>query len=399
MAWFGGRWPDTRGGAPEPRMRHPHASPLGAVVAGLGAIVAICGPALAQSDGATPATSTDPAAVIAIAEEVMAEHDLRGVILSVTVDDEELVTEALGESMTGVPATTDMHFRNGAVAISYVATVALQLAEEGVIGLDDTIDRWLPELPLADEVTVRMLMDMTSGYPDYVEDEGFLDALQDDPFRAWTPEELIAIGMAGTRHFEPGTNWTYAHTNYVILGRVLEAATGRPMVELIRSGCSIRSASRTRPTRARPRSPSRCSTPSRPSVAATSASQPAAVLRGVDLLGPVVDDHGGSHPDDRHPGHDHDRGGDRRGRAPLGGFPCRAGLRPPDRLREHGRGLPDLSRARRALRLWARRRAVGLVDPPEPGVQRLRRRGRVPTQRADRRSRSRRRSARARSTR
>ena len=207
----------------------------GAIVAGLGALVAIAmsGTGLAATDGETSELVADPEAIMAVMQDVMDEHDLRAVIVSVTIGDEELVTKALGESMSGVPATTDMHFRNGAVAISFVATVALQLAEEGVIGLDDTIDRWLPDLPVAHEVTVRMLMDMTSGYADYVEDEGFLDALKDDPFRSWSPEELIAIGMAGTRHFAPGTNWAYAHTNYVILGRVLEAATGRPMVELL----------------------------------------------------------------------------------------------------------------------------------------------------------------------
>jgi CubicO group peptidase (beta-lactamase class C family) len=233
MVLSSGRRPSTSDIGRDRRLRRPRVGRLGVVVAGLVALLVMSGTVLAQSDDATPGPGADPAAIMAVAQDVMDEHDLRAVIVRVTVDAEEVVTDALGESMTGVPATPDMHFRNGAVAISYVATVALQLAEEGVFGLDDTIDRWLPDLPLADEVTVRMLLDMTSGYPDYVEDEGFLVALEDDPFRAWTPEELIAIGMAGTRVFEPGTNWMYAHTNYVILGRLLEAATGRPMVELV----------------------------------------------------------------------------------------------------------------------------------------------------------------------
>ncbi len=64
-----------------------------------------------------------------IVQDTMAEKHLRAVIVRVTVDGEEIVTQAVGESMTGVPATTDMHFRNGAVAISYVSTLLLQLVE------------------------------------------------------------------------------------------------------------------------------------------------------------------------------------------------------------------------------------------------------------------------------
>src|SRR3712207_9541216 len=68
----------------------------------------------------------------------------KAVLVRVTEGTEEVATFAMGESMTGVPATVDMHFRNGAVAISYLGTVLLQLVDEGKVGLDDTIDRWLP---------------------------------------------------------------------------------------------------------------------------------------------------------------------------------------------------------------------------------------------------------------
>ena len=98
----------------------------------------------------------------------MAKYALKAVIVRVTIDGREVVTEALGESMTGVPATTDMHFRNGAVAFTYMATLVLQLVDQGVVRLDDPLATWLPELPDADRVTLRMLVNMTAGYPDYV---------------------------------------------------------------------------------------------------------------------------------------------------------------------------------------------------------------------------------------
>ncbi len=184
---------------------------------------------------ATPATTMpDRAAeIMAIAEDAMAQYDLNAVILKVTIDGEEIVTAALGESMTGVPATTEMHFRNGAVAISYVSTLLLVFVDQGLVSLDDPVSTWLPDLPDAERVTLRMLANMTAGYPDYVQNEALDTELYADPFRQWTPEELIAIGLSTPRVFAPGTNWDYSHTNYVILGQAMEAIGGASLNVLL----------------------------------------------------------------------------------------------------------------------------------------------------------------------
>ncbi len=79
-----------------------------------------------------------------------------------------MLTHAVGESMTGVPATTNMHFRNGAVAISYVSTLLLSLVDQDKVSLDDKLSKWLPDVPNADRVTLGQLAQMTSGYVDYV---------------------------------------------------------------------------------------------------------------------------------------------------------------------------------------------------------------------------------------
>jgi CubicO group peptidase (beta-lactamase class C family) len=181
---------------------------------------------------ATPVVGTpgDQAeAIIAIAREIMDQQDVRAVIVRVLIDGQEIVTEALGESMTGVPATTEMHFRNGAVAISYMSTLLLRLVDQNVVTLDDPLATWLPDLPDAARVTLRMLANMTAGYPDFVQNAGFIQALYEDPFRQWTPEEQIAIGLSTPRVFAPGTNWDYSHTNYVILGQALEKIAGQPL--------------------------------------------------------------------------------------------------------------------------------------------------------------------------
>lgn len=181
-----------------------------------------------------PARTASSDAVVRIVEEAMARDHLKAVIIRVTEDGQEVLTRAFGESMTGVPARTDMHFRNGAVAISYVAALLFRLVEQGIVGLDDTLARWLPDIPHADRVTLRQLAQMTSGYADYVlGNEAFQKAFDADPFRQWSPDELLRYAISAPLYYPPGTNWNYAHTNYVLLGLALEKATGRDMAELL----------------------------------------------------------------------------------------------------------------------------------------------------------------------
>lgn len=183
-----------------------------------------------------PEASVDVEAANAVRDEVidlMEEWDLRAVIVRATRDGEQIITEAFGESMTGVPATKEMHFRNGAVAISYVSTALLLLVEDGQVSLDDKLVKWLPEVPHAGQVTLGQLAQMTSGYPDYLWDPEVLDLLNEDPFRQWEPEELVAYATSKPLLYEPGTNWNYSHTSYVLLGLALEKITDKTVSELL----------------------------------------------------------------------------------------------------------------------------------------------------------------------
>ncbi|MFI6429682.1 serine hydrolase domain-containing protein [Rhodococcus oryzae] len=204
------------------------------VLVSLVGLVAACTSTDTASPPPSPADPAQTDAVKTIVREAMAKGHLKSVIVRATVDGREILTEAVGESMTGVPATTDMHFRNGAVAISYVSTLLLQLVDEGKVSLDDKVSTWLPYIPHSDLVTLGQLAQMTSGYPDYVLGATEFDAaIYADPFRRWTPEELIASATAKPLLYEPGTNWNYAHTNYVILGLALEKITGKRMTDLM----------------------------------------------------------------------------------------------------------------------------------------------------------------------
>ena len=173
------------------------------------------------------------AQIEAVARDAMAAYSLRALIIRATIDGQDVYTAAMGESLSGMPATPDMHFRNGAFAFTYIGEVFAKLVDAGSVSLDAKLATWFPELPRANQITVKNLLNMTSGYADYVYQPVILDSLNIDPFRQWTSDELVAIGMSAPEQFAPGTNWGYSHTNYVILGKVLEKITQKPLADVM----------------------------------------------------------------------------------------------------------------------------------------------------------------------
>jgi CubicO group peptidase (beta-lactamase class C family) len=209
-----------------------------ALLAGLAGCFGAPSPAASGSSsptgGPTPAASpvSDPE-IAAIVEDAMADLHLAAVIVQAQVGDETVISQAFGESMSGVPATTDMSFRNGAVAFEYIGNLLLQYVDDGTVALDDTIDQWAPELPESDKVTLLMLTNQTTGYPDYETDPGWTAAYNADPFHEFTYQERIDYAFSRPMQFEPGTNWSYAHTNFMILGEILSKIGGAPLDQLL----------------------------------------------------------------------------------------------------------------------------------------------------------------------
>jgi len=188
----------------------------------------------ALSAAAQTPQSDQASAIANVVQKAMKTEHLRAVIVKVTQGDKVVISQAFGESMNGVPATTAMHFRNGAVAFNYVGTLLMKFVDEHKVKLDDTIERWMPDLPEANKVTLKMLANQTSGYPDYETDPKFLAAFTADPFHIFMFEERLKIAFSRPIMFEPGTNWSYAHTNFMILGEILSKIGGKPLDVLLR---------------------------------------------------------------------------------------------------------------------------------------------------------------------
>ncbi len=163
------------------------------------------------------------------------ESEAPGVVAAVQTPDYTWV-RALGvaDRASKEPMTPEVHHRIGSVTKTFTATLLLQAAHEELLSLDDTIDQYVEGVPNGDKITLRQMADMTSGIASYTADDQWVKEWSSDPYRVWKPEELAQAGIKDSPQFDPGTEWFYSNTNYVLLGLVLEQVTGKPIGELYR---------------------------------------------------------------------------------------------------------------------------------------------------------------------
>src|SRR4051812_38638898 len=138
-------------------------------------------------------------------------------------------TAGVGDLATGAKVPRDGQVRIGSNTKVFTAVVVLQLVGEGKIGLDAPVDTYLPGLVRGDEIdgrhiTVRQLLQHTSGLPNYVKYLG-------DDVRYYDPRDLIDLALQHKADFAPGAKWEYSNTNYVLAGLIIQKVTGRPLAE------------------------------------------------------------------------------------------------------------------------------------------------------------------------
>jgi len=125
-----------------------------------------------------------------------------------------------------------------------VASAVLQLVEHGELDLDATLTELLPadvaaRIPDANAITLRMLLNHTSGLADYVDAE-YDGMYAENPLRVWTFDEILTRALAMPRTFPPGGGWSYTNTGYVLLGKILETTTGEPWRVTLRENVLLR---------------------------------------------------------------------------------------------------------------------------------------------------------------
>lgn len=139
-----------------------------------------------------------------------------------------VVRSGTGDLATGKPFPRDGSYRAGSVTKTFVATVVLQLVAEGRVRLDAPVERYLPGLLPDKRITVRQVLQHTSGLPNYTDDLADVDP-ETLRHRGAEPEELVAMALKHPALFPPGTSWSYSNTNYVVAGMLVERVTGHDL--------------------------------------------------------------------------------------------------------------------------------------------------------------------------
>lgn len=164
--------------------------------------------------------------------------NIKGMSASVYLPGQGMWKGVSGVSHAGVPINSNMEFGIASNTKLFVATVMLKLAENNQINLDAAIGSWLPAHPnINSAITVRQLLNHTSGISDPLFVAPYMDTINNNADRVFSPEEVL--GWVGTPQFAAGSGWGYSNINYVIAGMIAENITGFHISKLIRDSILI----------------------------------------------------------------------------------------------------------------------------------------------------------------
>jgi D-alanyl-D-alanine carboxypeptidase len=210
-----------------------------------GAASVICGLVVlavgACGSGASSDSQTAPSAAAGhdVQQAVQGEidHGLRedtytaAVVVMRRGDSRQVITGGVTDSRTGRPVTERDRFFIGSVSKTVLAAAVLQLVEQHRVGLDDTVDQWLPGLLAdGDAITIRHLLSHTSGLANFTDHP---DSLQ--PRSDAGPLQIVELAESMPSMFDPGRTAAYSNTNFVVLGLIVEKVAGRPLASVLQA--------------------------------------------------------------------------------------------------------------------------------------------------------------------
>jgi D-alanyl-D-alanine carboxypeptidase len=198
-------------------------------------VVSLISSIVVQAQTPTANTAALKTALQAKLDEWHKAGSFPGATLGVVLPNGESFALAVGFSDRDArtPMKPNDRMLAGSVGKTFAAATALQLVKEGKIGLDDKIEKylgsepWFSRLPNAKDITVRQLMNHTSGLVRYEFKQQFTKDLTANPAKVWKPAELVAYLLDEKPPFEAGKDWVYSDTNYIVLGMIIEKVTGK----------------------------------------------------------------------------------------------------------------------------------------------------------------------------
>lgn len=194
-------------------------------------------PAPTASPSPTPKPTPDlPAILQRRLDAQLAKYSLPGVSAAIIWPDGTTWTGAAGmaDEKAGTPMTTDTAFGLASISKTFTAAVVMQLVQEGTLSLDEPVAPLLPDFTLDPAITVRNLLDHTSGLTDYFLNPKIDSALLAKPNAAWTAARAMGYVIPDPALL-PDLSWSYSNANYLLLGELVAAVTGHPLADEIRT--------------------------------------------------------------------------------------------------------------------------------------------------------------------
>ena len=166
-----------------------------------------------------------------IASQVLEQTGVPSASVAVVEHGKLVYTHAYGNARLdpATPATPEMRYSIGSISKQFTAAAILLLQEEGKLSLDDAVGKYVPGLTRGNEVTIRQILSHTSGYQDYWPEDYVMTPM----LAPESAQQILDTWGKKPLDFEPGTQWQYSNTNFVIAGRIVEQITGKPLMDLL----------------------------------------------------------------------------------------------------------------------------------------------------------------------
>jgi CubicO group peptidase (beta-lactamase class C family) len=170
-----------------------------------------------------------------IAAQVLVETGVPSASVAVVQQGKLVYAHAYGsarlatKTAPAVPATAEMRYSIGSISKQFTAAAILLLQEEGKLSLDDAVGKYIPGLTRGDEVTIRQILSHTSGYQDYWPEDYVMTPM----LTPMSAQQILDTWAKKPLDFEPGTQWQYSNTNFVIAGRIVETVAGEPLIDFL----------------------------------------------------------------------------------------------------------------------------------------------------------------------
>lgn len=189
---------------------------------------------LALTDGQAQINPSYAARLQYVLDSMCSLYHIKGASCAIYIPNSGMWKGTHGESYAGQPITTNMAFPLNSNTKTYIATLMLRLQEDGALQLSDTIGKWIHNKPnINGQVTVRQLLNHTSGLYSYTDSAAFADSINADFSRIWQPDEMLKF--VGPPRFAPGAGWSYSNTNYLLAGMIIAQVTSLPIEQAVRT--------------------------------------------------------------------------------------------------------------------------------------------------------------------